>query len=46
MEPTLIKPLGRLCADSDSEDGESQLSEDELVAEPASPYAKKVIKDL
>ena len=46
VEPTLIKPLGRLSADPDSEDDASEPPEYEPESEPASPYAKKAIKHL
>ena len=41
-----MKPLGRLSADSDSEDDVSEPPEDDSESEPPSPYAQNVIKNL
>ena len=41
-----MNPLGRLTADPDSEDDESEPAEDEPGSEPASPDAKKAIQHL
>ena len=46
MKPTAMKPLGRLSADPDSEEAESEPLEDEPKCEAVSPHPKIAIKYL